>query len=274
MGLLTLLGAMRTDRTSGEPFPTVWETLNTVPVTARRGQVWLVGAAPGVGKSVFALTWMIWARARGIYHSADSGSRDQTARSVTILTDQPLADVTAQIDAGEEFDELLIKGTNHIRFDFNSGPSLEDIDKAVMGYAHLYGRWPEAVIVDNLMNVIADDTGEGSHYTQQVVLLFLQDLARKTGAMVLVLHHLTGEFEDGTKVPTLAALLGKAGKIPNVVLGLYRDTGLAEEQLGVAVLKNRGGPANAAGKLVVRLSLDLSKMSIKDPQPWTPEGSA
>jgi hypothetical protein len=37
-------------------------------------------------------------------------------------------------------------------------------------------------------------------------------------------------------------------------------------RIGVCVVKNRGGPANAAGNLVVYLDVDLSKMEIKDPE--------
>lgn len=271
MGLYTLPGAMLVDRATGEPFPTVWKELDRIPVRPRKGRLWLVAAAPGVGKSVFALTWAIRSGAKTLYNSADSDSRDQLGRSVSMLQDWPLNEVLDEIDAGEYFQTLMETRANHIRFDFDSSPTLEGIDAGMTSWAYLHGRYPEALIVDNLMNVVADEAvGDGAHKTQQDILLFLLSLARTTGTFVMVLHHLTGEYEDGTKVPTLGGLLGKAGKVPQVVLGLYRDTTFAEERLGVAVLKNREGPASAAGRLVTTLEMDLSRMRIVDPQPWRP----
>jgi hypothetical protein len=77
---------------------------------------------------------------------------------------------------------------------------------------------------------------------------------------VVVLHHLTGSYDDGQSIPPLSALEGKVSKLPSMVLNLFNGN---RGDIGVAVVKNRFGAANPAGKLYVFLDTDLERVQIR-----------
>lgn len=250
--------ALAKDKAGGQPLRTVWKTLEDKGAYFRRGQLGLIAAAPGVGKSAFALNLMIRSGAKGLYFSADSGAGTQLSRTCSISLGLPLSEAMNRIEDGHLFEQELDQ-LKRIRWDFDAGPTLESIEDKVHAYAYLHGEYPELIIVDNLMDVVSDE--EGDYKSMDSILQFLKEIARMTGALVLVLHHLTGEYEDGDKPPPLSSLRGKVGKIPELVLTLWNPP---NGGMGVAILKNRGGQASAAATYTVELSTDLSLMSIKD----------
>lgn len=254
---------------AGIPLKTVWKRLQLATVSFRLGQLHLVASGPGVGKSLFALTLAVRSGASGIYMSADSDSATQYARAVSMLTGELVSEVQKKVENGEtkEYDDVLDE-LHRIRFDFNAGPSLDDIEQCVYDYAIVHGRHAQILIVDNLSNCIDDSGGEG-YQALENILAYLHELARRFKICVVVLHHLTGLYEDGTEPPPLSGLRGKVSKLPELILNLYRDTndidaGIGMESLGVAIVKNRGGQAHAAAGLTVSLALDLAHMSITD----------
>lgn len=264
MAALAHLGqAMRQDKSKGKPLKTVWKSLTNATAVFRRGNLVLVGGGSGVGKSAFALTLAIQSGAKTIYFSADSGPDTQLSRSMSMVTGRPAADCMRAIEKGHFFDNELFE-LRRIRWDFDAGPTLDDIEQSLDAYGFLHGEYPELVIVDNLLNVVSEDSGEGGHKTNENILLFLSELARERGCCIVVLHHLTGDYDDGDKAPPMSALRDKVSKIPQMILTLYRIDDLIGNLLGVCIVKNRGGRANASGKYQVELDLDLSTMTIKD----------
>lgn len=266
MSLFHLAHAMRRDKSSGVPIRTVWKTLANATAAFRRGGVVLIGAGSGTGKSAFALTLAIKSGAKTVYFSADSGPGTQLSRAASMLTGTPATETLRAVEQGKFFENDLLE-IRRIRWDFDAGPSLDDIEQSLEAYGYLHGEYPELVVVDNLLNVVSDDAGEGGHKVGENILLFLDELARKTGACFVVLHHLVGEYDDGNKPAPMSALRDKVSKIPYMILTLFRsEDPMGGERLGVAIVKNRGGKANAAGNYVVELDLDLSVMRIADPE--------
>nr|SBO90598.1 Phage protein [Nonomuraea gerenzanensis] len=211
-------------------------------------------------------TLLLKSGARGMYFSADSDESEQYSRAVSILTGTPLAEVLEAMEKGEtaDYDKLLNERLDMVRMDFNAAPTLDDIDNNVRAYAYLYGRWPEVIVVDNLRDVVYDEVAE-THVAQENVLGWLKDLARQTQACVIVLHHVTGEWEDGTRPIPLSGLRGKVGKIPQMCLTLFTEEDeFGGQGLGIAIVKNRGGRASSAAKFTVVLDCDLSTMTIQD----------
>ncbi|MBB4702886.1 AAA family ATPase [Sphaerisporangium siamense] len=244
----------------------MWKSLADATVHFRRSQVAMVAAAPGVGKSAFTLNLAIRSGARGIYMSADSDEVTQAFRAAAILTGDRVQEIEAayKVGKGERYDKVLREFTN-VWFDFDASPNLTHIEEEVLAYAYMYGRWPELLVLDNLVNVFDESGGEG-FAGHENTMSFLVDLARKTEAQVTVLHHVVGEAESGDQPLKLKDIRGKITKLQTLVLGLaYTDTYTPQGRaLGVYVLKNRSGKASASGDLSVELNADLDRMLIND----------
>ncbi|WP_433332562.1 DnaB-like helicase C-terminal domain-containing protein [Spirillospora sp. CA-294931] len=261
MGLYHLGSALRSNRSSGKPLKSVWKTLDQATAIFRRPQLVLIASAPGVGKSALALNLAIKSGASCIYFSADSGPGTQLVRTVSILTGRETGEVQRAMERGYTFDTEL-EPVSRIWWEFDAGPSLELIEKSVTAHGYL-GAYPDMCIIDNLMNV---DPGEESneHKASKDTLLFALELARKRSMCVVVLAHLVGEYEDGTTPPPLSGLMNKVGKIPEMVLTAYREESAFGEDMGIAIVKNRDGIANAAANYTVSLKMDLNRMAIED----------
>ncbi|WP_245627892.1 DnaB-like helicase C-terminal domain-containing protein [Actinomadura oligospora] len=252
---------MRSNRSSGQPLPTVWRTLTDATAVFRRPQLVLIASAPGVGKSALALNLAIKSGASCIYFSADSGPGTQLVRSVSILTGRATGEVQRAMERGYAFEKEL-EPISRIWWEFDAGPSLDLIDKCVTAHGYL-GAYPDICVIDNLMNV--DPGEEGSEAkAHKDILLFGLELARKRNMCVIVLAHLVGEYEDGVTPPPLSALMNKIGKIPELILCPYREETPYGEAMGISIPKNRDGIANAAGTYTVSLKMDLNRMAIED----------
>ena|SRR5687768_11108316 len=256
------------DSSAGIPLPTVFDNLKRGTVEFRAGQLHLVAAAPGVGKSVLALTLAVRAGVPTLYFSADSDAATQYARAAAMVTGDPLHAVNKALEQKNtgKYDTAL-NVARHVRFVFDSAPSLDEVNDHVMAYAAAFGQWPRLVIVDNVSNVFAEAEGfQGLEETMD----WLHQLGRKTGACIVGLHHVTGEYEAGDVIVPLSGLRGKISKLPVLVLTMNRIFG-DESHINIAVVKNRAGMAAANGSYGIPLSIDLSRMWMEtkvNPQMW------
>ncbi|MEU1881936.1 DnaB-like helicase C-terminal domain-containing protein [Streptosporangium sp. NPDC020072] len=246
------------DSDSGTPIPTVFDRLAVAGAEFRFGQLHLIASAPGVGKSVLALTLAVWAGVPALYFSADSDAATQYARAASIVTGDPVVMVMDALKRKEtsKYDAALNR-TRHVRFVFDSSPSLNDLNDHVMAYAWAFGRFPRLVVVDNVSNVFNELEGfAGLEDTMD----WLHQLARKTSACVVGLHHVTGDYESGDTVVPLSGLRGKISKLPVLILTLNRAFGAVQDVLNIAVVKNRAGQAAANGTLSIPIAMNLARM--------------
>ncbi|MFI6319735.1 AAA family ATPase [Nonomuraea sp. NPDC050556] len=265
--MLLLSHARRKAKAAGAPIPVVWTSLADVTAHFRRSQVAMVAAAPGVGKSAFTLNLAIRSGCHGIYMSADSDEVTQAIRAAAILSGDRVEEIEDAYRSGKaDKYEKALRDFTRVWFDFDAAPSLAQVEEEVLAYAYMYGTWPELLVLDNLANVFDESGGEG-FTSLEATMSFLVDLARKTEAAVVVLHHVVGEAESGDQALKLKDIRGKITKLQTLVLGLaYTETFTPYGRaLGVYVLKNRSGRASAAGDLSVELQADLERMLITDP---------
>lgn len=239
---------------AGEPLPPVFDRLDRIGAKFRRGQMTMIGAAPGGGKSSFAL-WqtvrLAYSPVEGVpslYFSADN---DQITASMTILAgliNRPMEQCERLIEEGHEKAlETLSDATSHIWWNFSSSPTLKDIEDEIEAYAFVHGEYPHHIVVDNLMDV-AENGPEMERLPE--IILHLNDIARTTGAHVQVLVHVgkgkTGQgslgFDDGQSPIPRSAILYGISKKPTLILTLYR---VEEGVMGIRMVKSRSGSAPA-----------------------------
>ena len=134
------------------------------------------------------------------------------------------------------YDKYLNK-MDKIQWVFDSSPSLDDIEMELKAYIELYGVAPELIVIDNLMNVAAETDNEWAGL--RAIMMELHDLARKTEACVLVLHHVSEGSEYGTGInpPPRRAIHGKVSQLCSLILTLGYNP--MQQLLNVGVVKDR-----------------------------------
>lgn len=251
---LSLRQASRLRGSAGQRLPSAFASFQQAQIILRRGHLYLVAAAPGVGKSVLAMNMALRMRVPTQYFSMDT---DAHTTCVRVVQNAALLDgITAesQVQSDGLLARQALEAVSWVRFDFPSQPDTEELARRVWAYAEAEGDWPHLIVIDNLMDV--DFEGDENRGLTEV-MNDLAKLARYTRAATLVLHHVTGEFENGDRSPGLSGLRQKVGKKPAMVLTL--DNGGFDTQLIVNVPKNRFGPKGR-----VTLYADFTHMQIKD----------
>ena len=247
--------------TRATPLPDVWKNLVKQSIKFRRGQVCMVAAAPNAGKSMFALIYAIKAQVPTLFFSADTDTATVMIRAAAHLSGHSQMAVEQNIEKRANYYDAHLVKTSHIQWVFDSSPSLDDIEMEIKAYFELYGIAPQLIIIDNLMNVAAETDNEWAGL--RAIMMELHDMARKTEACVLVLHHVSEQSEYGSPMmpPPRRAIHGKVSQLPALILTLgYDPTGL----LRVAAVKNRFGQHFADASSWASLFVDFASCQIGD----------
>lgn len=260
--MLKLSRAWSSVTTRATPLPQVWTDLDSKQIKFRRGQVCMVAAAPNAGKSMFALIYAIRAKVPTLFFSADTDTATVMIRAASALSGHGQVSVEAQLQNNPRAYSDYLKDINHIQWCFDSSPSLDDIELEVKAYVELYGVTPELIVIDNLMNVVAEHENEWAGLRQ--IMVELHDMARKTEACVLVLHHVSeqSEYGDTTTPPQRKAIHGKISQLPSLILTLGYSP--LDKTLRVAPVKNRFGPMYANADQHVALAVDYATCRIEN----------
>lgn len=251
---------------AGDPLPTIWKSLEMKGTRFLRGQLCLVCAGPGVGKSAFILNYALKAKVPTLYFSADSDAFTQLSRSMSILTGWDMEKSARMVrdgDLGEaeaEFDGIPI------RFNYSASPSLTQIEQSMRSYEEVYGDFPALVVVDNVTNVRTGSDHDDDPFSGLEALMDeLHVMARFTGACVIGLHHVTGGYNDADRPIPLSGVKGQIARVPEMVLTLHKvSEQFGPDSLRVSTVKNRGGKSDPSGQEFVSLDFSGDTMSIKE----------
>lgn len=246
------LSAPRRSSALATPLPVINQILQRNGIYLRRGQSSLLAAAPGVGKTIFANNLAVSTPVESLYFSADSDEWTVKQRICSILTGEQLELVDQQLndEAWDAWYTQVLARADHIDWCYQSDIEPEFIVRRLDAHCEQWGEYPSLIVVDNLADTY-DESGDewaALRSTQRE----LKRIARFTNAHVMGLHHVVGSHENGDKPIWLGDLVGKIGKIPEVVLGLYRP---AAGGLNMTVAKNRGGKAN----MELQLGVDYAR---------------
>jgi hypothetical protein len=222
----------------------------------------MVAAAPNAGKSMFALIYAIKAQVPTLFFSADTDTATVMIRTAAHLSGHSQVTVENNINKNQRYYDPYLAKASHIQWVFDSSPSLDDIEMEIKAYVELYGVMPELIIIDNLMNVAAETDNEWAGL--RAIMMELHDMARKTEACVLVLHHVSEQSEYGSPMmpPPRRAIHGKVSQLPSLMLTLGYDP--TQGLLRVASVKNRFGPHFADASQWASLFVNFGSCQIGD----------
>ena len=252
---MPLLSTSRRTVTLSPPLPVVNSVFASHGLTFRRGQFSLLAGAPGTGKSVVATNLALRTTVPTLFFSADSDEWTVRTRACAVLSGSLLDDVEKNLhdEAWEAFYADTLRDADHVDFCYQSDIDLEFLVLRLQAHAEMRGDYPHLIVVDNLANTIVDQDNEFAEL--RAISRELQRIARSTRAHILALHHVVGTKEDGNSPVTLADVMGKISKIPEVVLGISRN---GDDSVILSVPKQRGGKAG----MQIQLPLHYSSATV------------
>lgn len=261
----TITQSRRKNSAAGEPIHLPFACMISTKTFIRRGELTLIAAGPGTGKSAFVQAIAQRGNDRGdlntsIYFSFDTDSSTMFKRAASIHSGWNQSDVENIMENGDRkgVEAAVSKATSHMRWSFESSPTEEAILLEIEAYAATFGEFPEILIFDNTKD-ISMGVGEGEFQMLEEACVFMKGLARDTNAAVIALHHCIGAMEDGLTPIPLSGLRGKISKTPATILTLHRAD--AGKQLRVSPVKVRSGVADASGNWSLPITIDLNRMS-------------
>lgn len=266
--MFSLVQSKRVRGSAGEPIESPFKSLESKDIRFVRGQLVLVAAGPGTGKSAFTLTLALKSRRPTVYFSADSDPFVQLSRAISVSTGWSI-EKSSNAVRDDNIDEDAIRELRNapIRFDYKANPSPDSIELTLKAYDEVYGDFPELVIVDNVTNVVGLSMYDDDPFAGLEGLMdYLADMARKTQACVVGLHHVTGAYNNGDIPIPLSGIKGQIARVPGMVLTAYKESDHPDlgVRLMVAGVKNRNGFADSTGTSGVPLAFDGERMQITD----------
>ena len=260
--MLNLLQAVHSTNSSAKPLPDVWNGLKAMNMRFRQSQLCLIAGQPNSGKSLMALVYALRTGVPTLYFSADTDPITQMFRTVAGLTGLSQQAVESYLDQDPHyFDLLLAEKGSHIKWVFDPSPDIDAIELEILAYGEVYGTAPALIVVDNLMNCISVAGEEWSGI--RAIMSELHHVARKTGACVLALTHMSEAGTGDPKMPApRRAILGKASQLPSMILSIAMDPEYG--QFRVAAVKNRFGEHSADASNYATLLIDPSRVQIAD----------
>ncbi|MCX2949957.1 AAA family ATPase [Lentzea sp. NEAU-D7] len=237
-----------------------FQSLYDLGCRPRHGEVIMIAGRSGTQKSGLALFWVAQMNLPTLYFSADMSAFTASSR----LASMALGHTTEMVEAG------MAEGGHHrqkyldaladsrITFSFGSPITWQAVDEELEAYIELWNEYPQVIVFDNLM----DFDGAESDYTEQMaVMSSATELARATGATVILLHHASDKSweakSDPWAPPSRDQVKGGLSEKPELSLSVALDpTSLIYR---IAVIKQRMGPSDPTARTYAALRCEPDK---------------
>lgn len=258
--MLSIAQAAARRGSAGQPLPGMYGPLRARGIEICKGQLSLIAAPPGAGKSTFAMNYLVRANVPSLAFLLDTDQLSAAARFGSILSGDVFGKVKANIDSyagklGELRDMQAVFYASDV----------DDIRLQISAYEQRYGLPPDLVLVDNLGNL--SSAMENEWALLKALCLELDLLARENQMAVLACAHMT-DMETTTPAGR-TKLLGKVSQYPRLILSVAYDDVTGEYK--VAAVKNSSGPQDVSASHPVTMYADFSRMLISESDPkWSP----
>jgi replicative DNA helicase len=234
---------------------TPWDQLNNIIGGLRPGALYIVGARPGVGKTIFGLqlAWHLSKTGAVSFHSLEMGKTELYNRIIAMEASVYLGNIEKGTIRDYEWQKIAqtIRQTKHeLAIHDKSGQTIQQIRalaNSVKSEGHL-----QAIVVDYLG--LIQDTEKGRKRYEMItdISIGLKNLARDLEVPVIALAQLNrGPEQRKNSEPDMADLRDSGGieQDADVVILLHReqvegDLEWEKSQMILHVAKNRHGTTN------------------------------
>ncbi|WP_232026528.1 AAA family ATPase [Streptomyces lincolnensis] len=281
--MLTPARSLALHAESGKELPRIeaFDALYGMGCRPRHGEVIMIAGRSGTQKSGFALFWVASMNLPTLYFSADMSAFTASSRLASMQTGDTTEMVEAGMGAGGRHREEYLAALTplNVTFSFGSPINWKTVDEELEAYVELWDAYPAVMVFDNLM----DFEGAESDYTEQMAVMSgLTELARATGATVIVLHHASDKSweakSDPWAPPSRDQVKGGLSEKPELSLSVALDP--TSHEYRVAVIKQRMGPCDPTARRyasmrchpeVTRFSkLERPVPAATPARPWSP----
>lgn len=226
----------------------------------------MVAGRSGTQKSGFALFWVAQMNLPTLYFSADMSAFTASSRLASMAADQTTEEVEqGMAEASLRGYYMDVVADLNVTFSFGSPISWRQIDEELEAYVQLWNQYPEVIVFDNLM----DFEGAESDYTEQMAVMSgATELARETGATVILMHHASDKSweakSDPWQPPSRDQVKGGLSEKPELALSVALDPNNLSYR--VAVIKQRMGPCDPTARTyaVMRCIPDKTRFATYD----------
>jgi hypothetical protein len=234
----------------------------------------MIAGRSGTQKSGFALYWTGQMNLPTLYFSADMSAFTASSRLASMVTGDTTEMVELGMAAGGEHRARYLDAlkSSNITFSFGSPISWRAVEEELEAYIELWDRFPEVIVFDNLM----DFEGAESDYTEQMAVMSLAtELARNTGATVILLHHASDKSweakTDPWSPPSRDQVKGGLSEKPELSLTVALDPTSLEYK--VACVKQRMGPCDPTARnyATIRCEPDKTRFHAYGPSAHAPK---
>ena len=249
---------------SGVPIPHKLLSLTQNGIEFRRAELSVIYALAGMGKSSLALEIAVSSGVPTLYMSADTNSRDQAIRTLSVITGFSNEQIAVAMETNRQWCADQLQRAGHIRWMFDSAPTLDDLLEEMEAFTELYGEPPALMVVDNATDVVIEGAGH-EWATLRELFRTLKSVAREFNTAVVALHHASEsdeKFDRGPRstCPPRSAMQGKVSQVPALILSMASsDTWMA-----VCPVKNRFGWTDRHGNRTVLFDWNPGSTFIAD----------
>ncbi|WP_394615864.1 AAA family ATPase [Lentzea sp. JNUCC 0626] len=271
--MLTPARSLSLHAESGRELPRVpaFSALYAKGCRPRHGEVIMIAGRSGTQKSGLALFWVAQMNLNTLYFSADMSAFTASSRLASMFTGDSTEEVEAGMAAGGTHRARYLDALEHSRITFSFGSPItwRAVDEELEAYVELWDAYPEVIVFDNLM----DFEGAESDYTAQMaVMSSATELARATGATVILLHHASDKSweakSDPWTPPSRDQVKGGLSEKPELSLSVALDPMSLEYK--IAVIKQRMGPSDPTARSFATLLCEPNKTRFHPYSPYGP----
>lgn len=283
--MLTPARSLTLHSESGKELPRIdaFEALYNIGCRPRHGEVVMIAGRSGTQKSGLALFWVAQMNLPTLYFSADMSAFTASSRLASMMTGDTTAMVEAGMAAGGRYREEYLAALSqlNITFSFGSPITWRAVDEELEAWVELWDDYPAVIVFDNLMDF---ENAESDYTEQMAVMSGLTELARATGATVIVPHHASDKSweakSDPWAPPSRDQVKGGLSEKPELSLSVALDP--TSMEFRIAVIKQRMGPCDPTARRYATLrchpeytrfaKLEPRIAPLPEPQPrqWSP----